>query len=169
MLAKLKPSIRPLPPGLAFFSPTVLIATWFGSGRIRPASGTIGTLAALPFGIVIGAIGGPAGLALAALILFFIGKAAAEAYGKKSGSSDDQAIVVDEAVGLWIAGIPAAAAPGLWIIAFILFRFFDIYKPWPASFFDERKNGGFDVMMDDVIAGIFAFFGVATLSLFLVS
>ena len=112
MLAKLKPSIRPLPPGLAFFSPTVLIATWFGSGRIRPASGTIGTLAALPFGIVIGAIGGPAGLALAALILFFIGKAAAEAYGKKSGSSDDQAIVVDEAVGLWIAGIPAAAAPG---------------------------------------------------------
>jgi phosphatidylglycerophosphatase A len=158
--------IRPLPAGTTFNNPNVLIATWFGAGRLKPASGTMGSLAALPFGYALQASVGMLGLAIAALLMLWIGTLAARYYGQKSGQKDDQAIVVDEVVGVWIAGIPAATNPVLWIIAFALFRLFDITKPFPASYFDKSERGGaFYVMMDDVVAGIYAFFGVAALSI----
>ena len=87
---------------------------------------------------------------------------AAGYYGRKSGRKDDQSIVVDEVVGLWIAAIPAGTDIRLWLLALVLFRLFDIWKPWPASFFDKRGKHAFDVMMDDVVAGFYAFLGVAT-------
>lgn len=168
MMDKLTLSIRPLPEGTRFASLPILLATWFGAGRIKPASGTMGTLAAVPFGFAISYVGQTSlWLLPAAIVLFFAGVYAANYYGSKSGKQDDQAIVIDEAVGVFIAAIPAETVPILWILAFILFRFFDIYKPWPASYFEERKKGGFDVMMDDVIAGLFAMFGVASVSLLL--
>jgi len=158
--------IRPLPPGTTFKNLNVLIATWFGSGRIKPASGTMGSLAALPFGYALQATVGMLGLAIAAVLLLWIGTLAARYYGEKSGQKDDQAIVVDEVVGLWIAGIPAATNPVLWLIALLLFRLFDIAKPFPASYFDKSERGGaLYVMLDDVVAGIYAFFGVAALSI----
>lgn len=158
--------IRPLPPGTTFKNINVLIATWFGAGRIKPASGTIGTLAAIPFGMILQEFVGMIGLAIAALLLLWIGTLAARYYGQKSGQTDDQAIVVDEVVGMWIAAIPAASNPVLWLAAFILFRLFDITKPFPASYFDKSERGGaLYVMLDDVVAGIYAFFGVAGLSI----
>lgn len=158
--------IRPLPPGTTFKNMNVLIATWFGAGRLKPASGTMGSLAAIPFGYALQATVGMLGLAIAAILLLWIGTLAARYYGEKSGQKDDQAIVVDEVVGLWIAAIPAATNPVLWLIAFLLFRLFDVTKPFPASYFDKSERGGaFYVMLDDVIAGIYAFFGVAALSI----
>lgn len=159
------PHIRPLPAGARMSDASVLIATWFGSGRLRPAPGTLGSLAALPFGYLISVNGGIGGLLLITLAVLIIGTFAATRYGEKSGEKDDQSIVVDEVVGLWIAGLPAEGNLYLWLAAFFLFRLFDVIKPWPASFFDKRGGGGFDVMMDDVIAGIYAFLGVATLAL----
>lgn len=153
--------LRPLPENTAMGNPHVMIATWFGVGRLRPAPGTLGTLAAIPFGYGIAYVSGIVGLALAALLLLALGTMAANYYGRKSGEKDDQTIVVDEVVGMWIAAIPAALHIDLWIVAFLLFRLFDIYKPWPASFFDKRAGNGFDVMMDDVVAGIYAAIGVA--------
>ncbi len=153
--------ILPLPPGASFSNPHVLIATWFGAGLCRPAPGTIGSLAAMPVGYAIVMLSGQLGLIVAAVLLCVIGALAANHYGEKSGLKDDQSIVVDEAAGLWIAAIPADKSLWLWIIAFLLFRLFDIWKPWPASFFDKRSKGGFDVMMDDVVAGIYALFGVS--------
>jgi phosphatidylglycerophosphatase A len=158
---KIKPSIRPVPSGTSFSNLNVLIATWFGAGLLRPAPGTMGSLAAIPFGYAIVVFSGQIGLAAAAVLLLLIGTIAAGYYGKKSGATDDQSIVVDEVVGLWIAAIPADKSLFLWIAAFFLFRLFDIWKPWPASFFDNRSKGGFDVMMDDVIAGIYALLGVS--------
>jgi len=61
---------------------------------------------------------------------------------------------------MWIAAIPAEGHWELWLIGLVLFRLFDVWKPWPASFFDNRSSGGFDVMMDDVVAGIYAMLGV---------
>jgi len=163
-LLQLKPRLRPLPPvdfDDKYGASHIAIATWFGAGRIRPASGTWGTIGGILPGYFIYKIGGMPALALAALLLLWIGTKAADYYGRKSGEPDDQAIVVDEVVGLWIAALPAADVPGLWFIAFVLFRVFDIFKPWPASFFEKRKGGRFDVMMDDVVAGIYAMIGVA--------
>lgn len=162
---KLKPGIRPLPEGMTMRHPHALIATWFGSGRLRPAPGTIGTLAAMPFGYVICLASGEAGLAIAALLALIIGAFSADAYGKKSGTVDDQSIVIDEVAGIWIAALPAGGNFYLWILAFFLFRLFDVWKPWPASFFDNRSKGGFDVMMDDVVAGIYALLGVSVAAL----
>lgn len=165
MTMKLKSGLDPLPAGMAFTNPNALVATWFGTGRLRPAPGTIGTLAAIPLGYAIMALSGPAGLCTAAVLLLVAGTFAADNYGKKSGTVDDQSIVVDEAVGVWIAALPAGTDFFLWIVAFFLFRIFDIWKPWPASFFDNRSKGGFDVMMDDVVAGIYALLGVSIAAL----
>jgi phosphatidylglycerophosphatase A len=159
---KIKPGIRPLPPDTSFGNIYVLIATWFGAGRLKPAPGTWGSIAAVPFGYALHHFLGIPGLALAAVLLMGIGTLAASWYGKKSGEPDDQGIVVDEVVGLWIAALPAEDNALLWLLALVLFRLFDIFKPWPASFFDKRKNGGFDVMMDDVVAGLYAMIGVAS-------
>jgi len=161
MIYKLKPGIRSLPSGMAFANPQSLIATWFGAGLLRPAPGTMGSLAAIPFGYAIVVLSGQAALAIGAALLFVIGTIAAGAYGKKSGVVDDQSIVIDEVAGMWIAAIPAGENIFLWAVAFFLFRIFDIWKPWPASFFDNRAKGGFDVMMDDVVAGIYALLGVS--------
>lgn len=167
---KIRFGFQPLPENIDAKSIHTRIATWFGAGRFTPAPGTMGTLAAVPFGYAIAAAGGMAALGVAALILLFVGTRAATRFGTQSGKKDDQRIVVDEVAGMWIAAIPAGTDVALWVLAFVLFRLFDIYKPWPASFFDKResagrKASGFDVMMDDVVAGIYAFFGVATMSL----
>ena len=162
LMQKMMPGIRPLPAGVPFKNIDVLIATWFGSGLLKPGPGTMGTLAAIPLGYSIALYGGPLALAAAAAILFYIGTKSAEKFGKMSGEKDDQRIVVDEVVGLWIAAVPAEGSPALWLTAFIMFRFFDITKVWPASYYDKRKGGGYDVMMDDVVAGFFAFLCVAS-------
>lgn len=163
-IQKMKPAIRPLPPGSTFKDWDVLISTWFGVGLLRPAPGTLGSLAAIPVGYAIAYFGGFIALAIAAVLLFVIGTLAADRYGKKSGVKDDQCIVVDEVIGLWIAAIPAETNIHFWCAAFVLFRIFDIYKPWPASYFDKRAGSGFDVLMDDVVAGIYAMMGVALLA-----
>ncbi|TAL37709.1 MAG: phosphatidylglycerophosphatase A [Alphaproteobacteria bacterium] len=165
ILPKIKPEIRALPPETTMKDWRILTATWFGAGRIRPAPGTMGSIAAIPFGYIIAQQAGFIGLALAAIALLCIGTVAADFYGKKSGTVDDQTIVVDEVVGMWIAAIPAEGHWDLWLLGLVLFRIFDIWKPWPASWFDNRSKGGFDVMMDDVVAGIYAMFGVGTAAL----
>lgn len=155
-----KPHILPLPQGLTTKDPAVLIATWFGCGRIRPAPGTIGSLGAIPVGMMIMWLGGAWALLIAAVIALYAGAWATGKYSAASATKDDQTIVIDEVVGLWIAAIPAALSPVLWLIAFLLFRLFDVTKPWPASYFD-RKDTKWAVMLDDVIAGFYAFLGTA--------
>ena len=71
---------------------------------------------------------------------------------------DSSLIVVDEAVGIWIAMIPALLTPLSIGLAFLLFRFFDVLKPWPINYFDKHFKGPMGVMIDDVIAGIMAAF-----------
>lgn len=156
---------RSLPEGTSLIHPHIFLATWCGSGLLRPASGTWGSMAAIPFGYSISFIAGQWALALAAFLLYWVGVAAAAHYERKSGQKDNQAIVIDEVVGMWIAAIPAGTNWDLWLAAFFLFRVFDVYKPWPASFFQNRKKEGVDVMMDDVVAGFYAMLGTATMAL----
>lgn len=156
----------PVPVGASLKDKDVLLATWFGTGLIRPAPGTVGTLAALPFGYVIAALGGPIALFIAAVFVFGAGFWAAKHYTKKSGIEDDPSIVIDEAAGLFIAALPAGHNLLLWLVAFVLFRLFDVWKPWPVSWAERKFTGAMGVMVDDVLAGVYALFGVAIFSLF---
>jgi phosphatidylglycerophosphatase A len=164
LLVKSRPEFRSVPPETTMKDWRIWMACWFGSGRLRPAPGTMGSIAAIPFGFAIAHFAGFIGLALASISLLCLGTLAADYWGKKSGTVDDQTIVVDEVVGMWIACIPAEEHWDLWFIGLVLFRFFDVWKPWPASFFDNRSKGGFDVMMDDVVAGVYALCGVGAVA-----
>lgn len=136
-----------------------LIATWFGSGYLKPAPGTWGSAASLPFGAAILYLGGIDALLAAILCVFALGTYAAHEFMKRHGVHDDKRIVVDETAGQWIAMIPCSfVEPWSILLAFILFRIFDILKPWPISYIDQKLHGAYAVMMDDVLAGIAAGF-----------
>lgn len=139
-----------------FKSPALWTATWFGAGFFRPAPGTWGSLAALPFGLVIRGGLGPCGLFAAIVIIFIAGLWSAREFSRQTGTEDHKTIVIDEVCGQWIALIPAALNPYHVLAAFILFRAFDVFKPWPVSWAEQKLPGAWGVMMDDVIAGIFA-------------
>ena len=137
-------------------TPATLIATWFGSGLLKPAPGTWGTAAALPFAWLIALYGGGLGLLVAAVVLFPIGCWAASRYDAGTGGHDNSQIVVDEVVGVWLTLCIVPPDILHYALGFVLFRIFDIIKPWPIRWADRRVGGGFGVMIDDVIAGLFA-------------
>lgn len=129
------------------------MATWFGSGLSPKAPGTCGSLAAIPPGIALAALGGiPALLAGIALIVA-LGFWAAKKFDEEHKSHDSKMIVIDEVAGQWIALIPAGLDPVSIVLAFTLFRLFDILKPWPVSHFDKNVKGAAGVMGDDIVAG----------------
>ena len=151
-----------------------MIATLFGIGHLRPAPGTWGALAALPLGLGLMWAGGPWGLVVATGAIFALGLWAAPGVMAATGDRDPEQVVIDEVAGQWIALWPLAFGaanagasylalwPG-WVAAFLLFRLFDIWKPGPVGWAD-RREGALGVMLDDVIAGVFAAIGVAVLA-----
>jgi phosphatidylglycerophosphatase A len=145
-----------IPPNLNLKDPVTLLALWFGCGLMRPGPGTWGTLGALPFGIIFLVLGGPAMLILASAALFYPGLKAAGRVIEATGDHDPKIVVVDEVIGMWLALIPAAFSGWSIVLAFALFRLFDIWKPWPVSYFDQKMPGAKGVILDDVAAGIMA-------------
>lgn len=132
-----------------------IIATWFGAGLLPKAPGTWGSLAAIPFGLMIYKFLGPAGLALATIAITFLGAWAAAEFDKHEQTHDNSRIVVDEVAGQWISLLPAGLDPFLIVLSFLLFRAFDITKPWPCRNL-EKLPGGWGVMADDIAAGFYA-------------
>ncbi|MDO9126384.1 MAG: phosphatidylglycerophosphatase A [Parvibaculum sp.] len=147
-----------LPASLGFSHPVALVATWFGAGLIRPAPGTWGTLAAIPFAFAISYAGGPWLLLFAAAAAFATGLWAAGAYCRAAGKDDAPEVVIDEVAAIWLGLAALPMTPVAWGIAFFLFRAFDIMKPWPISAIERRFKGGLGVMIDDICAAIFAIF-----------
>ena len=138
--------------------PAGWIACGFGSGLSPVAPGTAGSLAALAPWLALRELPWPLYLGAVALA-FAIGTWASNVAIARLHVADPGAVVVDEFVGQWIALLPLVAAPQTWpwiVIAFALFRLFDVWKPWPVSWADRRVKGGFGVMLDDVIAGVYA-------------
>jgi phosphatidylglycerophosphatase A len=142
--------------GLSPWHPAMLVATWFGCGLLPIAPGTWGSLAALPFAWAIAVLAGPSGLIAAALVVFLLGWWAAHVVSQASGIKDPGAIVVDEVAGQWLTLAAAPLDPLHYGAGFLLFRLFDILKPWPASWADRRLPGGFGVMADDIFAALYA-------------
>lgn len=137
-------------------SPATWIATWFGCGLMRRAPGTWGTLGALPFGVALMFAGGWAALLIGLAVIIPLGLWATHDIQKKSGNHDGGFIVIDEVAGMWITLMAAQLTGPSVVLAFILFRTFDILKPWPISWVDKNISGAAGVMADDILAGIVA-------------
>ena len=119
--------------------------------------GTWGSLAALPFAWVIHMKFGPNGLAIATTIVLAVGVWAADVYAKEIGDDDPGAVVIDEVAGQWLTLALAAPLDALFYAAgFLLFRVFDILKPWPVNWADDQLKGGLGIMADDIIAAGYA-------------
>ena len=136
-------------------SPVHFLAFGFGSGLAPFAPGTFGTLAAIPLFLLMQ----PLSLPLYLLVTAFVCVVGIWICGKSSellGVHDHSGIVWDEFAGYFVTMI-AAPSGWLWIvIGFALFRFFDIWKPWPISVLDKKVHGGLGIMVDDILAGFFA-------------
>lgn len=145
-----------LPAGLTLKDPATLVATWFGSGLVPFASGTWGTLAALPFAWAIWSLGGWMALAAATLAVSVAGVRAADALSRRTGIKDAGFIVVDEVAGMWLTLLAAPYTPVAWAAAFVFFRIADILKPFPAGWADRNVDGGLGVMLDDLFAALWS-------------
>lgn len=134
--------------------PIHLIAFGFGAGLSPVAPGTVGTLVAVP--LVYALMQLPLAVYVACVAAAFAaGTYICGASARKLGVHDHSGIVWDEFVGFAIAMF-AVPPTWYWLLAgFVLFRFFDIVKPWPIREADHRLKGGFGIMLDDMIAGVF--------------
>ena len=133
-----------------------VLATWFGVGKFKYAPGSMGSISALPLAWWLSNSYGSQALIIVSVILFIIGVWASETYANKIGQTDPGSVVIDEIAGQLFT--LCFVTVDFWTLAagFILFRFFDIKKPWPISWVDKRVKGGFGIMLDDIIAAIFA-------------
>jgi len=136
-------------------SPSRFLAFGFGSGLAPKAPGTCGTLAAVPVYLLLMDLPLVAYLIIV-LILTVYGIWICGVTSRYFAVPDHPGIVWDEIVGFLITMI-AAPSGFIWIIiGFLLFRLFDIWKPWPISLLDRHIHGGLGIMLDDVVAGVFA-------------
>ncbi|AFU99151.1 phosphatidylglycerophosphatase A [Simiduia agarivorans] len=152
--------MRSLPGWRALLAdPRLFCALGFGSGLAPKAPGTFGTLMALPLFLILQPLPAwvYAGVVLAA---FFLGIYLCGYAGRWLGVSDHGAIVWDEFVGLWIALFLVPQGWAWLVYGFLLFRLFDVLKPWPIDWADKQVKGGLGVMLDDVLAGVMAWFVV---------
>jgi phosphatidylglycerophosphatase A len=148
-MAEQRARVRPI-------DPATLLATWFGSGFIRMAPGSFASLTALPGAALLVWLGGPVLVLGAAAALFAVGIWASDGYMATVKVHDPPAIVIDEVVGQWITLALLPLDPLVYALGFLLFRIIDVVKPWPTNFIDRAVTGGFGVMLDDVVAGVYA-------------
>lgn len=162
-MTDLKRAIPKPPAELILTTPEHLIAFGFGAGLVPKAPGTFGTLVGLPFWFFL-QFSTPEYYLVACGLLFVFGCWVCGESARLLGVHDYGGIVFDEIVGFLIACAPLLPALNLtqdstwlWLFAvFALFRFFDILKPWPIRWLDKHVRGGFGIMLDDVLAGIYS-------------
>jgi phosphatidylglycerophosphatase A len=143
-------------PRASWSDPAVLIVTGFGSGFLRPAPGTWGTLIALGlWWWLIAGLGWPQQVAVIVAVVA-VGTWLTHVVGRRYGVHDDPRIVIDEFAGLWLALVAVPPTLAAALAGFLLFRAFDIAKPWPVRWADRRVPGAAGVMLDDLIAGAMA-------------
>lgn len=142
-----------VPAGRVFRDPVVFLAFGFGSGLAPRAPGTAGTLAAVPLYLCFSQYSLPVYVGII-VALSVVGIWICGVASSRLGVHDHPGIVWDEFAGYWLT---MSVASGSWlsiVLGFLLFRLFDIWKPWPISVADRRLHGGLGIMLDDLLAAI---------------
>lgn len=138
-----------------FSHPAHFLAAGLGSGLSPKAPGTVGTAVAVPLWVLIAHL--PAMIQPWLVVgSFLLGVWLCDLTSRNLGEHDHGGIVWDEFVGYWVTMMFIPTSLMSLLVAFVLFRFFDIIKPWPIKWLDKRVDGGFGIMIDDVLAGVFA-------------
>ena len=153
-------------PARMLLNPLHLLSLGFGSGLSRFAPGTMGTLVAIPVYLL--CIQQGYAIYIPALILFtLLGFYICGYTARALGVHDHGGIVWDEIVGFMITMLFVPVAWGWIILGFIFFRLFDIWKPWPIRVLDKNVHGGVGIMVDDILAGIYAAICLQLIALFI--
>lgn len=139
-------------------NPIHLLAIGLGSGLLKPAPGTWGTLAALPLVYLSSTLVSTQGLEyiILSLLVFAIGVPICGITAKDIGVHDHSSIVWDEFAGLFVTFLFIPLSTFSLVAGFLLFRLFDIVKPWPIKALDKSVHGGLGIMIDDILAGLLA-------------
>jgi len=135
--------------------PVLFLAFGFGTGLAPKAPGTVGSIV----GILLGAMTLPLPLAWRisiGVLLVLVGFWLCGESARRIGVHDHPGIVWDEIAALYLLLLCLPATAGWWASAFVLFRVFDIWKPWPIRDLDHRLHGGPGIMLDDIVAGLYA-------------
>ncbi|MDR1367958.1 MAG: phosphatidylglycerophosphatase A [Candidatus Accumulibacter sp.] len=154
------------PPRFLFAHPAHLVACGFGSGLSPLAPGSAGSLFALLSFPLLRSSMGEAEFFAFLLVCFAAGIPAVQKTARDYGKNDPGCVVWDEIVPFWFV---LAFCPSDWLwrgAAFLLFRFFDIFKPQPARFFDEKVKNGFGIMADDLVAALYTLLVLSIFRLF---
>lgn len=143
-------------PDAVWQNPLYFFAFGFGSGAMPVAPGTFGTLMAIPFYLLLKPL--PLAYYLLFVIVFIvISSIICEQVSREIQINDHPGMCIDEFAGFFVTMIHAPSGFVWVVLGFLLFRIFDILKPWPIRFIDEKIHGGFGMVLDDVIAGLFSF------------
>ena len=147
---------------------SAVVSSVFGIGYFQIAPGTVMSAIAVPLAVLIGIYGGGGmGVLGSSIIVLVIGILSCGDYVRETGRQDPPECVIDELAGQWLACAFALLSFGglvppvhnflpAFAMAFVLFRLFDIWKPWPVSWAEDNLKGGLGVMMDDIVAGLMA-------------
>ncbi len=133
--------------------PLYFIAFGFGSGLMKPAPGTWGTLAAFPLSLLLAHTSWPIYI-LVTILAFILGVWVCDKVSQDMGVHDYKGIVWDEIVGYLLTMFMAPQGFFWMVLGFLLFRLFDIWKPQPIGYVDRKVHGGLGIMLDDVLAAI---------------
>lgn len=142
-------------PKIILSDPIHFLAFGFGSGLSPKAPGTMGTLVALPLVYALMHASLPVYLC-SVLMLSLVGMYVCGESARRLNAHDHPGIVLDEFAGMTVTMIAVPLELHWLLLGFVLFRMFDIFKPWPIREADHRLSGGFGIMLDDIIAGIFS-------------
>ncbi len=154
---KMQPRSKPSPelPDKLWRDPLYFIAFGLGSGAMPFAPGTFGTLFAIPFYLLLQSLSLVAYLIF--VIVFIVFSAwISERVSRDIHIHDHPGMCIDEFAGFFVTMIHAPHGFVWVVLGFLLFRLFDIWKPWPIHVLDEKVPGGFGMVLDDIVAGIFA-------------
>lgn len=135
----------------------IFLASGAYVGHVPIAPGTFGSLLALPFLVGLSGLAwAPAAIVMLVAVAAVLAMPVCARAGRLYGEADSSRIVLDEVCGMLVAGM--LLPPTAWVLglAFAVFRFFDIVKPFPAGYFDRRVKNGIGVVVDDLVAGVYA-------------